>query len=76
MTPEEIAAFLQTGQSAITQWALAAEQLVKWSDKFEQTGGTPVYGDDVLQIVTFSNAVQTFLTPEWRAIISKNRNDV
>jgi hypothetical protein len=76
LTPAEVDSFVLTGQNLLTNLATAAENLLKWSDSFEQRGGTPVYGDDALQIVYISNGLQTFLTPEYRATISRLRTDV
>lgn len=76
MDQTQVDAFLMTGRSALTILGQAAEQLKRWSDSFEQRGGTPVFGDDALQIVTISNDLQTWLTPERRAIIAELRTDV
>lgn len=76
MTQAEIDQFVMTGRSALTILAQAAEQLKRFSDSFEVRGGTPVYGDDALRIVTISNDLQAWLTPERRAIISELRTDV
>lgn len=76
MTPEEIAAFVQTGQNALTQLAMGGEMLKKWADSFEQRGGGAVFGDDATAIVYLSNDFQAWLTPERQATIAKLRIDV
>lgn len=76
MDQAEIDSFVMTGRNALTILGQAAEMLKRWSDSFEQRGGTPVYGDDALRIVTISNDLQVWLTPERRAIIADLRTDV
>jgi hypothetical protein len=75
-TPEEIAAFVQTGCSFLALLGQAAEQLKRYSETFEQRGGQPVYGDDALQVVYISNDLEVWLTPERRAVIAELRTDI
>jgi hypothetical protein len=76
MEQSEIDSFVLTGQNLLTNLGTAAENLKRFSDSFEQRGGTPVYGDDALQIVYISNDLQEFLTPEHRATIARLRTDL
>jgi hypothetical protein len=76
MTPEEVDAFLQNGRGSLTGLTLNMEKLANWSSSFDERGGQPVYGDDALNIVTFNNELQDWLTPARRATISKYRTDV
>jgi len=76
MEQAEIDQFLLAGRSALTILAQGGEQLKKWSASFEQRGGAPVYGDEALELVYFSNEFQAWLTPERMATIAKYRTDV
>lgn len=76
MEQAEIDQFVMSGRSALTVLAAGGEALKRYSDSFEVRGGTPVYGDDALRIVTINNDFQTWLTPERRAIIADLRTDI
>lgn len=76
MTPEEVDAFVKNGQSQMTMFAQAQAAMERWAESFEVRGGTPVYGDDALRIVTLSNDLVVWLTPERKAIIADLRLDV
>jgi hypothetical protein len=76
MSPEEAASFLAQGRSILTSQAASMETLNTWSQSFDIRGGQPVYGDDALAIVTFSNDLQAWLTPERAAVIARYRTDV
>jgi hypothetical protein len=76
MTTAEVDEFVLSGQDLLTNLATAAENLLKFSDSFEQRGGTPVFGNDALEIVYISNGLQIFLTPEYRATIARLRTDI
>lgn len=76
MEPAEIDKFVMEGRYALTSLATASEQLKKFSDSFEQRGGTPVFGEEALEIVYISNDLQSFLTPEKRATIARLRTDI
>ena len=76
MDPAEIDAFLHSGESFLTMLAQAQERLTTWSTSFDQRGGQPVYGQDALNIVTFSNALNAAMTPEMKAVIAQYRQDV
>jgi hypothetical protein len=76
MEQAEIDQFVQTGQAALTILAQADEQLRRWAASFEQRGGTPVFGNDALEIVYICNDLQVFLTPERMATIARLRTDI
>lgn len=76
MDQAEADQFLASGRSMVTAFAQSTEILANWSAAFDVRGGEPVYGQDVLQIVTLSNMIQEFLTPEKMAIINTYRTDV
>lgn len=76
MEQNEIDQFVMTGRAALTILAQANEQLARWSASFEQRGGTPVFGDDALEIVYIANDLKAFMTPERSATIARLRTDV
>jgi len=76
MTQGEIDSFVNNGCNFLTNLATAAENLLKYSDSFEARGGTPVFGNDALEIVYISNGLQEFLTEAHRATIARLRTDI
>jgi hypothetical protein len=76
MGQEEIDLFLHNGESFLTMLAQAQDRLTTWSASFDQRGGQPVYGDDTLLIVTFTNQLNAAMTPEMRAVVAQFRQDV
>src|SRR4030095_5067632 len=76
MDPAEIDSFVAHGRSLLTAFTQAQEQLAIWSASFDQRGGLPVYGNDALMIVTLSNDLVAWLTPERKAIIADLRADM
>ena len=76
MTPEQITQFQDKGRQALTRLAAAIYDLQIWAEAFEQRGGTPVFGDDSLEIVFLNNDAQALLTLTRKATIARLRTDV
>lgn len=78
MTPEEQARFLNLGRDFATQLAQVADHLAAYAASFEARGGAAAlgeFGNDSLAIVYLNNDLQTWLTPERKAILARLRTD-